>query len=434
MARRPEWKGKPLFIDALDEIRAGHPDPRTPLDGIRRNLDELGRPRFRLSCRHADWLTTDQSRLEAVSPSGEVTVLRLDPLDAEGSTELLRSKDGVREVKAFLAETARRGLEGLLANPQSLDLLARAVHDGTWPAGRAETFEKACLAMAREHNVEHLSIPPPRDPRQVLDTAGRLCAALLISGEPGLATTPARSDGHHPYMTTSGRPEPECREATRSMLFRYREEGRAEPVHRHIAEYVAGRHVASLIHRGLPAARVLALMSGPDGEIVSELRGLSAWLAVHSPSARRHLIERDPTGLALYGDIEAFSSDDRDALFQALVREPRRLEPTYRTAAAFASLATPAMRDVFRRTLVNPPEGPDGPLVADFVLRLLAHAPALPDLAPTFLEISRDGTRWPPVRGAALDAFIHYGETEDHDSDLVTLLGDVRDGRVDGPA
>ena len=432
-ARRPEWKGKTLFIDALDEIRAGHADPRTSLDGIRRNLDELGRPRFRLSCRHADWLTTDQSRLEAVSPSGEVTVLRLDPLDAEGSTELLRSKDGVRDVKAFLAETTRRGLEGLLANPQSLDLLARAVHDGTWPTGRTETFERACLAMAREHNEEHLSIPPPRDPRQVLDTAGRLCAALLISGEAGLATTPARSDGHHPYMTTGGRSEPECREATRSMLFRYREEGRAEPVHRHIAEYVAGRHVASLIHDGLPSARVLALISGPDGEIVSGLRGLSAWLAVHSPSARRRLIERDPTGLALYGDIEAFSSDDRDALFQALVREPRRLEPTYRTAAAFASLATPAMRDVFRRTLVNPPEGPDGPLVVDFVLRLLAHAPPLPDLAPTFLQIARDGTRWPRVREAALDAFIHYGGGDDRESDLVALLHDVRARRVDDP-
>ena len=429
----PEWKGKTLFIDALDETRAGHPDPRTPLDGIRRNLDKLGRPPLRLSCRHADWLATDQKRLEAVSPSGEVTVLRLDPLDIGSAAELLRSKDGIRDVGAFIEETTSRGLAGLLANPQSLDLLVRSVHDGAWPASRTETFEEACLVLAREPNQGHLSGPPPKDPRQVLDTAGRLCATLLISGTPGLATTPPKADGDYPYMTASRRSEHECREATQSMLFRYREEGRTEPVHRHIAEYVAGRHVASLIDDGLPSVRVLALMSGPDGEIVSELRGLSAWLAAYSPTARRHLVERDPIGLALYGDIEAFSPDDRDALFRALVREPRRLEPTHRTAAAFAPLATPAMRDVVKRALVRPQDGADGPLVVDFVLRLLAHAPPLPDLAPAFLEIARDGTQWPRVREAALAAFVHYREGDECDSHLMALLRDIQNRRVDDP-
>ena len=77
----PEWKDKTLFIDGLDEIRAGQTDPRPPIDRIRANLDKLGKPRFRLSCRHADWLDTDRKALEAVSPSGKVTVLRLDPLD-----------------------------------------------------------------------------------------------------------------------------------------------------------------------------------------------------------------------------------------------------------------------------------------------------------------------------------------------------------------
>ena len=30
----PEWRGKTLFVDGLDEVRAGRPDARTPLDRI----------------------------------------------------------------------------------------------------------------------------------------------------------------------------------------------------------------------------------------------------------------------------------------------------------------------------------------------------------------------------------------------------------------
>ncbi|MCY4188655.1 MAG: hypothetical protein OXD30_09245, partial [Bryobacterales bacterium] len=48
--------GKTVFIDGLDEIRAGRADARPPLDEIRRLLLQLDRPRFRISCRAADWL------------------------------------------------------------------------------------------------------------------------------------------------------------------------------------------------------------------------------------------------------------------------------------------------------------------------------------------------------------------------------------------
>lgn len=49
-----ENQGKTLFIDGLDEMRAGGGDSRMLLDDIRKHLARLGRPRFRLSCREAD--------------------------------------------------------------------------------------------------------------------------------------------------------------------------------------------------------------------------------------------------------------------------------------------------------------------------------------------------------------------------------------------
>ena len=77
--QHPEWRGKTLFIDGLDEVRAGSSDARTPFDRIRSRLDSLGRPPFRISCREADWLgENDRTRLGAVAPEATVTTLRLD--------------------------------------------------------------------------------------------------------------------------------------------------------------------------------------------------------------------------------------------------------------------------------------------------------------------------------------------------------------------
>ena len=427
----PEWAGKILFIDGLDEIRVGQSDPNTPFGRIRRNLDKLGKPRFRLSCRHADWLTTDRKRLSAVSPSDGITMLRLDPLDLEGCTKLLASEPSVSDTQSFLEEAQVRHVEGMLENPQTLALLVRAVRDGIWPRSRTETFEGACLSMANDYNEEHLSIQPPKDPCRILDTAGKLCTALLISGSRGFATTEAKANEDYPYIAAIRHPHEACRQSSASYLFRYPEPGRAEPIHRHIAEYIGARHIASLIRHGLPADRVLALISGSDGNVASELRGLSAWLAVHSEIARKRLIERDPTGIALYGDTQAFSPEEQRALLNALLREPRKLDLTYSTPRAFTSLATPRMYDAIKGILTNPPNDPDGPLAVDFILRVLREAPPMPRLAPTFLNIVRDHTQWPRVRTAALDALIHY--QQDDDSELVALLQDIREHRMNDP-
>ena len=58
---KPEWHGTTLFLDGLDESRAGAADRRTPLDDIRRKLYLLGCPRFRLSCWWADWQAENDS-------------------------------------------------------------------------------------------------------------------------------------------------------------------------------------------------------------------------------------------------------------------------------------------------------------------------------------------------------------------------------------
>ena len=200
---KPEWLGKTLFIDGLDELRAGAADGRTPLDNIVKKLGGLGCPPFRLSCRERDWLAAnDKEGLREVSRDGTVTVLRLDPLSKQNIKEILARNYGIEDAAGFVATARRRGLDGLLSNPQNLDLLAKSVGQGKWPDSRKETFEEACRMLAGETNREHLIAKPSvADTGSLIEAAGRLCAVQLLSGNAGY-TLPDRAepDGDYPSL------------------------------------------------------------------------------------------------------------------------------------------------------------------------------------------------------------------------------------------
>ena len=234
-----------LFIDGLDEMRASASDGRTPLDAIRGRLDALERPRFRLSCREADWFgAPDQSRLESVSPDGTVKVLRLDPL-SEDNIRYILDGEGVEEIAHFLDEARDRGLGTLLSNPQTLKLLAAAVDAGKWPTTRTETFEAACLTLIREPNEEYLQAAPQRSDSETLRTVGRLCAVQLLSGQAGYRL-PTTTDDVNGYINLRDIPAPHedaFLPALRTRVFAVTN-GLATPIHRHIAEFLAGRYLS----------------------------------------------------------------------------------------------------------------------------------------------------------------------------------------------
>jgi hypothetical protein len=137
---KEEYRNKTLFIAGLDEMRAGSDDGRTQLDHIRRHLERLGRPRFRLSCREADWLgASDSEALTRVSPDGTVVALHLDPLTDDDIVEILRHAPTVTDPDAFIGKAKEHRLDELLRNPQNLKLLIEAVGDNEWPQSRKET-------------------------------------------------------------------------------------------------------------------------------------------------------------------------------------------------------------------------------------------------------------------------------------------------------
>ena len=316
-------------------------------------------------------------------------------------------------------------------------MLAKVVGDrgGDWPESRRQTFEMACVQMVREPNEEHLAAREsgsPPAPDQLLDAAGCLCAVQLIAGRPGY-TLRGEPNEEYPNPDQSSYEKPEvCRAALVTKLFggvTHR-----TPIHRHVAEYLGARYLARVIQGGLPVRRVIAMMTGEDGAVVTEMRGLSAWLAVHSEEVRPDLIERDPIGVGLYGEIGEFSLNEKRVLLESLKRGGGRLEALWQSAPAFGPLATSGMDTDFGEVLRASNRSKDHQRFTAFALRVLGEGEALPGLSGILLEVARDDTRWPSVNTSALKAFIHNcRDNHDKVNELSSLLIDIRAGRVSDP-
>ena len=418
---RPEWRETTLFIDGLDEMRAGSSDGRTPLDGIRRRFDALGRPRFRLSCRDADWFgDNDRTHLETVSGDDRVKVLRLDLLSDDGIRERLDHHAGVENAAEFIAAARERGVDSLLANPQNLQMLADAVAGGAWPATRMGAFELACEKLIRETSSGHRIANPDGPPAsELLDAAGRVCALQLICGLEGAALTDAAADDDFPAPERFGADAVALRRVLPSRLFERGEHGRRVPIHRNVAEFLAARHLAGLVSdRNLSVRRVLALVTGNDGGVVTPLRGLAAWLAACSREARRELIERDPEGAAAYGDASAFTLEEKRRLLEGL-QAPDDSLPAHR----FTSLATPDMAPVLRGVLANQDQCDGNRAQVEFLLCVLANAAPLPELREVLLDVAAGDDRSPKARQWAVFCLVRGAQAQpDQFRDVVHRL------------
>ena len=433
----PEWQEGTLFIDALDEMRAGAADQRTPLDGVRAKLHGLGKPRFRLSCREADWLgASDRTHLAAASKDGKVRVLRLNPLSRNQARELLAARHDVDSADAFIECAEDRGVSPLLGNPQDLTMLASAVSSGKWPQTRRETFGLACRQLVRESNKEHTSDSTDASEADLLEAAGRLCAVLLLGGYQGVDRGANVERDHVALREVTGPSQGVLKAALRTRLFVYPSNRIATPAHRQIAEYLSGRYLAGLIRDGLPVGRIVALLTGADGGVVSGLRGLCAWLAAHSQTARLALVERDPIGAVLYGDVRAFAREEKQRLIEALEQhaavDPWNLLSREDLDARWGDLATPDVEPIFRQALTDA-SGDAKQVVAQAVLAALERGNSIPALRPLLMDVVRNNDCWPVVRSAALRAYLKEHGDDSGVGELRRLLDDIDAGAVRDP-
>lgn len=472
LAIRPEWRDKTLFVDGLDEIRAGSADGRSALDQIRNRLDQLDWPHYRISCREADWLgSNDRRSLESATPGGEVAVLRLDALNFDAKHALVAAYLAADDTSAFFDGAEQHGLDAMLENPLTLELLTAAFtqRGGSWPASRRETFELACERMAREHNDEHIAAAGvTASVEAVLAAAGGLCAMQLLAGVEGFSLGP-EDDGSSYVSLDTLRPLSTDLSSADVQLHRYAlgtklfsaahdfdpvaSRPRVTPLHRHIAEFLGGRCLARGVEGRLPARRAIALMTSPlDGRVATSLRGLSAWFAAHSVEALDQLIDADPVGIGLYGDVGGLSGEQRRRLLKALAayaaqgpllghewRDERGAGYRDTTAWAFRSVVDAGTVDAIADLLRGDAEDPASDRIADFLLRVLTEAgastlDAAKPLAPIALAIARERSWSPSTRRSALNAFVHLErDRQARDDALAALLTDIAERPLRDP-
>jgi hypothetical protein len=443
---RPELKRKTLFIDGLDEMRAGGCDGRTPLDHVRRHLDSLGRPCFRLSCREADWYgDSDRAALLEAAPGGSLTVLHLDPLNDADIQLLLERKFAITDANEFVQQAERHGLADLLRNPQTLGLLAKAVGETTWPDSRTETYDIACRQLVRETNPEHRIAKRHTPPTQnaLLEASGFMCAIHLLAGIAGFALDDDAADGLHVHWHElfSFRQLPLSEALLRGLFQRDDREQQRIPVHRSIAEFLGARYLTKLIdEEGLPFGRIIALLASEDSGIVPDLRGLAAWLAAHCRSARAELVERDPLGIVLYGDVRNFTAENKHLVLAALRDEAERYAD-FRfedwAAAPFGALATPDMIPQFLKMLASPSRTESDIALLDCALDALQYGPPPSKLATTDEQHRLNALLGAMVHDASYPQYIRnkalvilIRDLPSNAARLISLSRDVHAGRV----
>ena len=503
LALPPGRGGRPprtLFLDGLDS--ADSPDSpdspeasdalgadcrSRPFDRLRACLVGHGGVRFRLSCRSLEWMgEVDRERLEPLSPDREVAVLRLEELDDGEVAGILRGRTGLEDPVAFVARAKARGLESLLRNSLTLDLLAAEVSARReWPEGRRDLFERACfhsaevpvraflprvpggpasavkVGAARDRDPAVVPTPvPARVPDRILDFAGECRAVRALShgrpraAEPTAGTGAPASPGSRSVLRSAPTPGAFPAElAGQALAVRSPGSDRTDPsaspscsVAGPLADYAAARYLARLVERGLPPGRLFALVAGDRAAPPSSLRPLAAWLAALSPPLRKRLMALDPRGVAAYGDPAAFPRAERRFLLEALGRQPIPAggesvpaggesvpaggEPA--SGASGPAPRWPGMSEDLRSLLRSDLRGAAAERTARFAFVALPPARVPRTLAREFFRCSRDRSLSAGTRSLAARAFVAAAGSGDSEQ-LLALLEETRSHRVHGP-
>lgn len=448
---RPGWRaptlaeGQALYIDGLDEARAsnagGHRN--RPLDEICTKLIEMGSPPFRLSCREADWIEAlDHGAIRLLADESDVVVLRLEPLNEQEIRQILEGALVQADaVDRFWQQAHQQGLLPVMGNALFLRLMiTSAESSGQLPATRSQTFAVACEKLASENNDVHRMAKRDSAPNtsELLSRTGMLCAIQLLSGAE--AWSDGVADGINELALNAlplGIPTKDLRAALETKLFKT-DGDRIQAVHRSIAEYLGAREIAQrMVDNSSPVARVMALMCAEDGGIAPSLRGLHAWLAVHSHEHRQTFIAHDPLGVVLYGDVSRFSVNEKIQLLQGLEREAKQFA-WFRNGDwadhPFGGLGTEDMQQTYQGFFENPDRSEAHQSMLHCVLDAIAHGQPLPDLLPALDRVVRDHSYTPYTRTKAADAWLAQARLMSLDMrTALTWLQDIHQGVIDDP-
>lgn len=306
-----------LVVDALDEVSAHKDGDAIGLVLIQ--LGKLGYPRFVLSCRVADWRGATGTEAIREQYSLQPLELHLEPFSTDDVSDFLGASLGGEQAKTVIRHFHLRGLAELLGNPQTLQMIARVAITNTLPETRGELFDRAIELLRVEHRDSKAGKQPSR--AAGLDAAGAAFAALILTGNEAItrSATPFSSEEEVPIAEIASLPGGAAIEAMLdTRLFKALGSNRFSYWHRRTGEFLGAQWLVKHADTPRKRKRLLSLFHG-NGLVPSSLRGLHAWLA-RDPALAKAVIERDPLGVAEYGDADSLTATQARQLFDALQR------------------------------------------------------------------------------------------------------------------
>jgi len=424
--------GMPLIIDGLDEVttRAGV----SAFDMVLRQLSALGNPPFVLSCRSLDWQASSGRHRIAQDYGAAPRVAHLQPLSRHDAADLIKVWVPSIEPAAILNQLEERGLDELYGNPLTLQLLASVAEaGGGLPQRKAELFERACALLVREENPAHSDAEAALTrPENLLDAAGGIFAALLLSGDIGVSTRTAHQTpaGFAALAGFDGLGEARWRrDVVGTRLFRGEGAGLFIPVHRVIAEFLGAKALAARLAAGLSARRLVQLFV-TDGGVPTALRGLHAWIAHFNADAARACIDADPYGVLRYGDTERLSLPLARQLL-ARLEDLAEEDPYFRADDWSRHAASGLVRMELANDLVRIFTSKTRRFhLTSLILDAIRGLPVCSRLTPTLIDIVFDETATETERSRAFEA-LYATEGSPPVSDVLARLfsADTEDAR-----
>jgi hypothetical protein len=406
-----------LWLDALDEYRT-EGESSDKVYRLAHAIAAAKVPRWRLSCRSEDWRkSADIAAVHDTTAGAPIVVAQLLPLDRAEATAVLAAL-GEDAPDAFLTKAEALGAAGFIESPLSLNLLHKAVAGGdNWPTTRYDLFETAIRRLVHEHNDEHRWTD--RCAPDEIIAAGEACLVLLVSGSRTLwrsnAEPPTEAGDTRAYVTAHDLRFDRrlLRDVLDTTLFRG--EGEAfEPMHRTVAEFLAGQALARAVIGGrdraaLPLLRALAMITSEYESPPTELRGIYAWLAAHlarlgDEAGAMRLIEADAVTVLAYGDAAVFATPARRAILAHLDRHDPYFRSSEVGVTAVGGLAGEDLAGDFTAVLSGRSDGTHRLLT---VLEALTHGRPIASIRPLLRARALDPERPEVQRWRAADAWLN---------------------------
>ncbi|WP_045126879.1 NACHT domain-containing protein [Acinetobacter nosocomialis] len=342
---------KVIVIDALDELSSSKDGDG--IDLVLQKLGELDYPQFVLSCRVADWRSATGIVAIKEQYNIEPLELHLNPFSQSDMHDFLSEKIGNEQALNVVNHFVNLGLEGLLGNPQTLNLISEVARSTQLPETLTQLFDQAVNLLRIEHSEQKKERQLSKETE--LEVAGAAFGSLILSANEAITRKPLHKvdDGELPISEIKSLTNGQYIEnVIGSRLFKANGVERFTYLHRRVGEFLGAKWLIKHANTSRKRKRLLSFFHAYE-LVPANLRGMHAWL-IMEPTLASDVIKFDPIGILEYGDVDNLSIEQAKVLLSSVERLAENNPRFYkRNSYQIRAFTTPVILSHIKDILLN---------------------------------------------------------------------------------